>query len=186
MFSLRFSRLSLVLMIGLTGLISIPASSQTVIITGQAPSCTGDCGGTLIGGIDSSSGGGGMGSSGTYTTMQNADGYNDGTKGKGNDFNRQPGCLREGLFMSEALSYAKAGNPPGSIIMTSFGDPRYQGSGWVKYEFGRFYSEWRTGMPVALEFRTVIHFMYNINTGVVDQMKLKTAFQYGCQGFAKN
>lgn len=163
--------------------ISPSAYSQTSVdVPGTRPPCSGDCSGGLPGGGVSPPGGniGYTPPTGTYS-----DGYNDGTTGKGMENSRQPGCQREGLFMAEVASYALAGNPPGIVKMTSFGDPAYSDPGWVKMEVDRIFSEWRVGMPVALEFKVRVHYMYNKDTGVANQFKLKNSFAYGCQGYQK-
>lgn len=171
-------------LIGAAGLICVPAYPQnTVEIVGERTVCTGDCTGVVWNGVFMQVS---MPGSGVSNTTYAA-GNNDGTTGTEPKFNRTaPGCQREGYFWLETKSYAEAGNPPGVVIMNTFQDPLYEGPGWVKIQNDRIYHEWQQGWTYIRVYRTQIHYMYNVNTKQVAQMKFKNSFAYGCEGYAKS
>ncbi|CAN7146304.1 hypothetical protein [Duganella sp. LjRoot269] len=158
------------------------AYAQTsVIVNGEREFCYGDCGGippTLNVGyptVGTSGPGGG----------NSAAGFDDSTRGTQPLFNRQPGCQREGYFYAEVNALLFAGQPPGLIIMQSFGDPLFSDPGWRKFQVERVYVQWKVETQRNIEWRTQIHYMYNLNTGTFAQVKLKNSYEYGCIGVPK-
>ncbi len=127
--------------------------------------------------------GGGGGSSGDFS-------INDGTTGKGLQYNRlEPGCLRESYAMEQLKSDLKSGYPIGDVVYTpdQIGDPLFQSPGWYKYKADN-YGEYATRVSntefKTLYFRVHFHYMINVITKEVTQVKMKSSFESGCKGFS--
>lgn len=161
-----------------------PPSTNCVVVivpgTGEGGGGFGGFGGGGYGGIEYPGDGPGTGGSASSGNVSET------SLGKGMENSRPPGCQREELFMAEVEGLAMAGQPPGIVKMTNLGDPLYSDPAWVKMESDRLFSLWRVGMPSAVEFKVRVHYMYNRDTHVATQFKLKNSFQYGCEGFFKN
>jgi hypothetical protein len=78
------------------GVINVSAQEAVVVITGRVPFCTGDC--LAAGPVFASGGPFDIGGWGAAVSANTPEGSDDGTKGTGDYFNRQPGCLKEGLY----------------------------------------------------------------------------------------
>jgi hypothetical protein len=102
------------------------------------------------------------------------------------DINRQPGCLREQLFVNETIAKVhRDGAPVGAKIMgpgTSqpLNDPAYPG--WNKYQHSVIEREFVQGAGYVTRWQMVVHYMYNPANGVTAQVKLKNTHASGCQG----
>jgi len=158
-------------------------ADEVVEIHGTTVTCTGAC--TLIGG---SSPGGSIGSgwgAAVYANNPNV-GYNDGTRGEGNSYNRQPACQNEGYFMKDVMTSVALGNPVGRVIMTNFGDPQFQGYGWVKMTTSRITKVMTSPFVNMTLFNIEIHYMFNVQTLESTQYKIKTSFESGCLGIVKS
>ncbi|QBE63335.1 hypothetical protein [Pseudoduganella lutea] len=172
-----------VVLIALAFGLGLPAFADEVVVIPGNPPCSGDCsGGPIVGGGF----GGGGGPPNGNGSDHGIDGYNDGTKGTSASFNRQPGCQREGYFWAEVAGQAAAGQPPGNVIMDTFGDPLYQAPGWRKFQVTRITREWKAAWNTTMRYSLNIHYMYNIETGQFAQEKLKTSFESGCTGIRSN
>lgn len=114
-------------------------------------------------------------------------GDNDGTTGKAMDFNRQPGCLNEQIFMDQTTSNVIAqGSPIGTYVPLKLGDPLYSNGEWEKWQTEVIMDSWSIASNRTTTRRIMVHYMYNATTNTVAQMKLKNSYEYGCVGFLKN
>jgi hypothetical protein len=130
--------------------------------------------------------GGGGGHSGSFW-------HDDGTRGWGDiewpkPARTQPGCVAEQLFMAAiAVDIANTHGPVGTFIPLDLQDDRYKDGNWRKYEVHsgithQITNDNRRGHNFVTKKRIVVHYMYNIATQQVDQMKFKNSYEAGCLG----
>lgn len=125
-------------------------------------------------------GGGGGGGGGGYAPAPGI--YDDGTRGTPSVNRYSPGCPREAQYMNEVQSFGHVGAPPGIVIVEKPGDRFYNNGQWVKMQADRIYHSTKTPSEIGTRWRTTIHYMYNVETNQVEQLKLKTSFELGCIG----
>lgn len=124
-------------------------------------------------------GGGGGGGGGDGTSGD------DGTKGTAEVAGRQAGCLGEQLFMEAVASQVTAGQAPiGSFVPVPITDPAYPGR-WLKYQTSTISNSYPSLQNYKIQQRIIVHYLYNIDTHAVAQMKLKNSYEYGCVGIKK-
>ncbi|GAB3411693.1 hypothetical protein NX774_01065 [Massilia agilis] len=96
------------------------------------------------------------------------------------------GCLNEVLFADETISKVTHDGPVGTIVPITLNDPLYSGPGWHKWQTENIKHSWNRETNVVYVFRIQIHYMYNDNTRVIQQVKFKNSFEYGCLGIKQN
>lgn len=89
-----------------------------------------------------------------------------------------PGCIAEQLFMTGlAIDITNSGGPVGTYIPLELGDPLYSDGTWRKYEvknaIEHHTSDNYPGRNYVIKKRIKIHYMYNMVTRRVEQMKFK-------------
>jgi hypothetical protein len=163
---------------------AVRAQDAVVIIEGSIPTCTGDC---QSAGLISASAALDYGISGwgLAVAANTASGHDDGTRGNSDTFNRQPGCLKEGLFMDEIAGSALNGDPQGTVIFDNPTVPPYNAAGWKKYGVVRISHQWSQQTNMITRWRWNVHYMYNIYTHEVSQLKMKNSYETGCIGQKK-
>jgi hypothetical protein len=129
-------------------------------------------------------GGGGRANGGGGGNNNNGGGAGgDGSTGKSETFNRPPGCLRESLFAAQVVStIAATGSPVGDFLSIPITDPNFSDGQWFKYQTSQYNSNWSAQTNTTYRSKMVIHYMFNVATKQVFQVKFKTSYQYGCVG----
>ncbi len=90
--------------------------------------------------------------------------------------------------MDQLKSDLRAGYPIGDIVYTpaQIGDPLFSSPGWYKYKTDN-YGEYATRISNTefkmLYFRVHFHYMINVITKEVAQVKMKSSYESGCKGF---
>ncbi|MFZ6712021.1 hypothetical protein [Undibacterium sp. TC9W] len=126
---------------------------------------------------DSGGGNGGGGGSGAA---------GDGSTGKSENNNRPPQCLREQLYLQEIASkIAQTGVAEGTFLSIPISDPNFPDGQWFKYEATSIQSYWTQGDADTTRLKIVVHYMFNVATKEVFQMKIKTSYESGCVGIKK-
>lgn len=94
---------------------------------------------------------------------------------------RPPACLREQMVLGELLSGFSIGSTPGTVVMgpDALKDPQYSSGDWVKLEYGQIRRITSGGMVIE-EWRVIIHYMLNLRTKEVDQIKFKNTPEQAC------
>lgn len=161
------------------------AGDQTVDILGQT-----NCDGTLSdrcgwGGLDTGGYPGNVGGNGQEGGGNGGGG--GGSAGTSMNNNRQPECQAESDFINAIVQQvAQSGKPVGQLIPITVTDPQFQDGQWIKMEVGEIHISWSRERPTKkVEYKMVVHYMYNVATHQVFQTKLKNTYEYGCLGIEK-
>jgi hypothetical protein len=101
-----------------------------------------------------------------------------------------PECLNEQIAMNVARGEIEKyqselrQEPPGRPIMFGpFGDSRFQDAGWEKWTLNEYYHVSRPSDPDYVQRSSVqIHFMVNMKTHAIAQVKFANTPQQGCVG----
>lgn len=100
-----------------------------------------------------------------------------------------PGCLREQLYMEQALARLASGQVVGLEIIRpeQIGDPRFNDGNWSKYAEGVI-DRFPVGSPqdpvrMIRRFKMEIHYMRNLATGEIADFKFTNSVQEGCDGY---
>jgi hypothetical protein len=69
------------------------------------------------------------------------------------------------------------------IMVGPFGDPKFQDLDWEKWEWTMYFRETKSSDPGYVQRFTVqMHYMVNLRTRQIDQVKFKTTPSQGCVG----
>jgi hypothetical protein len=154
-----------------------------VVIDGPGGSGAGGIYLPPTGGGGGHNGGGGVGGGSNTGDGRNVYGGDDGTRGDGTNFNRfKWGCDRENmaLFLLAKGIY-DSGNVVGIQLPIVVTDPNYTGGQWIKVEADTYSEDHVKGQPPKTFFIRV-HYMYNVTTHQMHQIKFKTSYESGCIG----
>lgn len=176
---------------------SSPALQATIVDSEYTTYCTEGSEEACIVEIEPGGGGGGYippGGSGyggnhglgPSTDPRNVFGGDDGTRGKGVEFNRfKWGCDHEIRTLYHlAVDVYNSGTYVGKVLQLSqpLTDQNYNNGQWIKVESdNENFTIATAGSQRRMFVR--IHYMYNVTTGQMHQMKFKTSYESGCLGW---
>lgn len=110
----------------------------------------------------------------------------NGSTGRSMDHNRFiPGCKQEALWLGMTLRDVTAsGNFVGTQVPIVVTDPYYPDGQWIKIQALGVIQDRSSNDPnYMMERKINIHYMYNVATHQVHQIKFKNSWESGCVGF---
>jgi hypothetical protein len=93
--------------------------------------------------------------------------------------------LERRALLAEIANQAVAGNPPGTVIFENPSVPPWNVGGWKKYGVARITHRWTGGNNYITRWAWSIHYMYNVNSHEVAELKMKNSYESGCTGVAR-
>jgi hypothetical protein len=103
------------------------------------------------------------------------------------NWNREPGCEREAKWVETLLDVIRVSDTPvGTQVPRVITDPNFGDGQWIKMQATGESIEWHDHSKGEVRVYTYnVHYMFNVATRQVFQVKLKNSFDAGCVGKVK-